>query len=196
MVIGGFILLLLLIAYFVVVGQKYRLKADLSKVKKRAAVLEVEKQKLLRQLEKQKIVQNELDEQSAYLSGGKGEVIIIQPAAEGRYGQAQKIVEDLTMRLASLKMENEALKEKELQLNAEIANLSQENSILKAKLSSIPELKKAIKEVKLRMRKMSASLKSKTKTVYRLIEGNRGYLIKDGKTTAPARVRIEVRPAP
>lgn len=30
----------------------------------------------------------------------------------------------------------------------------------------------------------------------RIIEGNRGYLLKDGKFTLPSRVRIEVVPAP
>lgn len=48
------------------------------------------------------------------------------------------------------------------------------------KLSSVDELKKAIRELKRRAK----------------IEGNRGFLIKDGQLTTPAKVKIEVIPAP
>jgi chromosome segregation ATPase len=193
----GIVLLLLLIAYFITLGEKYRLKADLVRVRAKATTLEIEKQKLLRQIEKQKAIQEQLDAQSPPQASSPqgGEIIIIQPAADSRYGEAQKIIEELNLRLASLKDENQTLKDKEVQLNAQIANLSQENSILKTRLGSIPELKKAIREAKQRMRQMNLSLKNKSKAVYQIIGGNRGYLIKDGQVSKPAKVKIEVKPA-
>jgi len=193
----GIVVLLLLIAYFIALGERYRLRADLARVRVKATTLEIEKQKLLRQLEKQKAIQEQLDAQSPSQGANTqgGEIIIIQPASDSRYNQAQKIIEELNLRLASLKEENQTLKDKELELNTQIANLSQENSILKTRLGSIPELKKAIKEVKQRMHQMNLSLKNKSKTVYQIIGGNQGYLIKDGQVSKPAKVKIEVRPA-
>jgi chromosome segregation ATPase len=200
MVILGVVALFILVAYFATLGEKYRLRADLTRVQKRTAVLEKEKQKLLQQIEKQKAIQDQLDQEALALGGAKEgqeskEIIIIQQADEGRYNEAHKIIEELNLRLASLKEENQALKEKEVQLNAEIASLAQENSILKARLNSIPELKKAIRDVKLRMRQMSASIRSKMRTEQVIIGGNKGYLLKDGKATGPAKIKIDVKPA-
>lgn len=199
LVILGAVAFLILIAYFATLGEKYRLRADLTRVQKRTAILEKEKQKLLQQIEKQKAIQEQLDQEALALSGGKEskeeKVIIIQPVDDSRYSEAHKIIEELNLRLASLKEENQALRDKEVQLNVEIANLSQENSILKARLSSLPELKKAIRDVKLRMRQMSVSIRDKIKTEQWITGGNKGYLFKDGKATGPAKVKIEVKPA-
>jgi hypothetical protein len=53
-------------------------------------------------------------------------------------------------------------------------------------------LKKAIRDLKKQMRKVTHKA-TKTKTI---IEGNRGFLIKDGKPTSIAKIKIEVIPVP
>jgi len=80
--------------------------------------------------------------------------------------------EQLNSKLSLLKAENSALlSEKE--------EIVQENQALKVKLSSVKELKKAIRELK--YNKVQANK-------------NRGFLIKDGKSTAVSRIKIEVIP--
>ncbi|MDD5408513.1 MAG: hypothetical protein PHC71_00245 [Candidatus Omnitrophica bacterium] len=66
--------------------------------------------------------------------------------------------------------------------NAKFAVLKAENRQLKAKLNSIVELRKAIRELKARKRNTPASPD----------EGNLGFLIKDGQPTIPGKVKIEV----
>jgi superfamily II RNA helicase len=87
-----------------------------------------------------------------------------------------------------LKAENAALIEQK-------DRLEKENDAFKAKLSSATELKKAIKELKKQAQKVGVSMIKKAQTE-KTLEGNQGYIIKDGLATIPAKVRIEVTPAP
>jgi len=68
--------------------------------------------------------------------------------------------------------------------NVKFGILKAENNLLKPKLNSIVELRKAIRELKARKRKTPALA----------TEGNLGFLIKDGKSTNPGKVKIEVVP--
>lgn len=90
----------------------------------------------------------------------------------------QGSLEELEAKLSVLKAENKALISGRKRILAE-------NEEFRLKLSSITELKKAIKELKA----------SKRKSRYLKTEGNRGFLIKDGQSTAVNRVKIEVIPA-
>ncbi len=86
--------------------------------------------------------------------------------------ESEKRTEELNSQADILKAENNALSE-------ERTKLAQDNEVLKFKLASITELKKAIQELKRLAR----------------LEGNRGFLIKDGQSTFIAKVKIEVTPA-
>ncbi|MFA4993109.1 MAG: hypothetical protein WC571_03990 [Candidatus Omnitrophota bacterium] len=68
--------------------------------------------------------------------------------------------------------------------NTKFAVLKAENKQLKARLNSIVELRKAIRELKARKRRTPALA----------TEGNLGFLIKDGQSTAPGKIKIEVVP--
>lgn len=104
------------------------------------------------------------------------------------YEEAQKKIDDLNSRFSLLQIENSALLE-------EKGRIFQENEQLKVKLSSVSELKKAIKELRRQMRRVGTQIKEKAQTE-RIIEGNRGFLIKNGDLTYPAKVAIEVTPVP
>ena len=81
-------------------------------------------------------------------------------------------------------------------LSLDFTQVSQENQALKARLSSVEELKKAIKEVKRQMRSSIVEIKQEKETkTEAVIEGNRGFLLKEGKIIYPAKVKIEVVPA-
>ena len=110
------------------------------------------------------------------------------------FKDAQKTIEQLSSELTALKSETSALKEEKNKLNTQLAEVALEKDNLKARLSSIAELKKAIKELKIQMRKVKVEIRKKTKTVDSA-DGNRGYVIKDGKPTCSAKIKIDVQPA-
>lgn len=105
------------------------------------------------------------------------------------YEEAQKKVDQLDSKFSLLKAENSSLLE-------EKGRIFQENEELKAKLNSVAELKKAMKELKKQMRKVSTEIIRQKPETKKVVEGNYGFLIKDGKLTSPVKVAIEVIPVP
>lgn len=110
-------------------------------------------------------------------------------------------IEDLTSQVALSKAENTSLRQEKDKLSQDLTQVSQERDTLKARLSSIPELKKAIKEVKVQIHLAKVMIREITKNRKAVAEanmdGNRGFLVKNGKTTFPAvpNIKIEVKPA-
>lgn len=108
---------------------------------------------------------------------------------------SQRTIDQLVSEIALAKAENAALREEKDTLTQELAQVAQDRDELKAKLSSIPELKKAIKDVKLQIRKAKEMMKDILRS-RRAVEGNRGFLIRNGESTYPvAKIKIEVIPA-
>ena len=103
-------------------------------------------------------------------------------------------IQGLTSRGDALRAENTALGEDKVKINAKITLFSGDNEHMRQRLGSIRELKKAIRELKIRMRQMKIELLRKT-DLEKLALGNRGFIIRAGKTTNSARIRIEVSPA-
>jgi hypothetical protein len=86
-------------------------------------------------------------------------------------------------------------------ITADNAELLSDKKGLEAKLHSLKELKKAIREVKIDMRSEKQEQLLAKKQMQKeidndeLLRGNRGILLKDGKSTYRPVIRIEVRPA-
>lgn len=173
--------------YISALKEKYDLLNTLTLTKEQVELLEQEKQNLLQTLEKEKALEAKLSEQNAglkeYLQASKKRLTKNFRDIEA----VREEKEELDAKFSLLKAENTALLEQKEQL-------SQENESLSTKLSSIVELKKAIRELKKQVRKVGTTIKQKI-SEQKLIEGNRGFIIKDGKYTYPSRVRIEVIPA-
>jgi len=207
------ILILLLLAitvfsvfkYVSVLNEKDELSNTLNQVKKQITALEKEKQNLLETLKKEKEIQQKLAERNSELKENlkAGKIRLTKLFRDVR--EKQRSIEQLNSKPPILKTENTALDDKNKaladkvdKLKAKLRQVSQENESLKAKLSSIAELKKALRELKIQVRKVSkvsTEIKPKTQEYKKIVEGNRGFLLKDGKLTYPARVRIEVIPA-
>lgn len=169
--------------YSLSLKEKYDLLRSLERVKDEVSALQIEKQNLLQELEKEKQLQEQLLTLKDNLEASKDRLTKLF----GDFERAQKTVEQLDSQISLLKAENTALrKEKD--------NLQLQRDDLEARLSSLPELKKAIRELKIKMRRVKTEIEKKKKTET-VIEGNRGFLIKDGKSTYPLyKVRIEVMP--
>jgi len=79
--------------------------------------------------------------------------------------------------------------------------LSEEKNALEEKFHSLAELKGAIRNVKAQMRQeryeqvLAKREIQKEIDAKKLIDGNMGFVLKDGKPTYSSKVRIEVRPS-
>lgn len=174
--------------YLASVKEKYDLLNTINQIKTQVTALENEKQNLLR-------AQQELAQKNEELKDNLklSEEKLAKEAVD--FTQFQKTIEDFNSQISLLKAENTALREEKDNLNSRLAEVSQEKENLKSRLSSFSELKKALKELKKQTRQLRFELRKKAE-IQKIIEGNRGYLIKDGKPTYPSKVRIEVKPLP
>lgn len=175
--------------------EKYDLLNTLSQIKEQVAVLENDKQNLSQTLEKERQLQQKLTDENSRIQADLRASEEKLTKLDAEFIQTKNSIQELSSQLSALKAENAALIEEKNNLNIQLTQVVQEKDALKARLSSISELKKAIRELKIQVRKVGKELKQKVKTE-RIIEGNRGFLIKNGKSTYPAKVKIEVKPLP
>ncbi|MDO8489539.1 MAG: hypothetical protein Q7S42_05480 [Candidatus Omnitrophota bacterium] len=137
-----------------------------------------EKQNLLQELGKEKELKDQLVQKNkglkAYLRSSKNRIVRLFHDNT----VTKNNLEGVNIKFSILKAENRALIE-------ERKRVYLENEQLKVKWNSLPELKKAIQELKTKERN----------TPDLLTEGNQGFLIKDGRPTALEKVKIEVVPA-
>lgn len=168
--------------YSLSLKEKYDLSKSLQEAKEQVVVLQIERQNLLQELEKEKQLQEQLLMLKDNLEASRNRLTRLF----GDFERAQKTIEQLDSQISLLRLENRALRE-------EIDNLEFQRDDLKVRLSSLIELKKAIRELKIKMRRVKTEIEKKRPET--VVEGNRGYLIKDGKSTYPLyKVRIEVMP--
>jgi len=175
--------------------ERYDLINAVKQMKEEVATLQGEKQLLSQELGQEKDLKEQLSTENVALKQSlqASEDKLIKLSSD--FVLVQKELEGLSSQLAALKEENFLLKEEKDSLNVQIAQVTQERDNFQTRLSSIAELKKAIRDLKRQMRKVNVEIKGKIGR-YRVIGGNCGFLIKDGKTTYPARIKIEVIPAP
>lgn len=167
-----------MINYMSELKARYRLREDLNQAQGRITVLVQEKQNLLQDIGKEKELKEQLTLKNTnlkeYLGASKKKITrLFQDNA-----QTQSELEESDVKLSILKAENKALIDGRRRIYVE-------NEQFKFKLSSVIELKKAIRELK---SKKHIALDPGA-------EGNRGFLIKDGQPTVAEKIKIEVIPA-
>jgi len=157
---------------------RFRLQDSLTQTQAEVVVLTQEKQNLLQELGKEK----ELNEQ---LAAKNANLKVYLKASKDRMkrlfrdnSKTQNKLEETSANFAILKAENRALIDSHKRSYIE-------NEELKLKLSSVAELKKAIRELRAK----------RSKTPDLEIEGNQGFLIRDGQSTIE-KIKIKVIPAP
>ena len=167
-----------MIRYISELKAKYRLQDSLTQSQNKVTGLSQEKQNLLQELEKEQLLKKELIQKNSDLKD-------CLRASRNRMNrlfqdndQFQKELQDTQANFSILKAENRALIDSRKRIYLE-------NEQFKVKLSSVVELRKAIKELKTKKRQALDST----------AEGNRGFVIKDGQPTVSDRLKIEVVPA-
>jgi chromosome segregation ATPase len=165
--------------YARIAKEKIRLQDLLNQANTQVAGLQVQKQNLLQSLEQEK---------------DSGRLLKAQVRASSRrlkrvnadLDKARTEATQLSAQLSSLQEENSSLK-------GERDALKKEMDLLDAKLSSVTELRKAMRELKKQGRRVGVQMIRAGETQD---EGNRGFVIKDGKSTTAPAVKIDVLPAP
>lgn len=174
--------------------EKYDLLDRLNKIKEQVSMLETERQNLLQTLEKEKELQLQLSEENTGLKESLRTSEEKLTQLNLNFTQAQTAIEQLNSEIAMLKTESTSLKEERDNLHTQLIRLIKEKDSFRARLGSLVELKKAIKELKKQVYKVGIDLKQRVATE-KVVEGNRGFLFRNGKPTHPAKVKIEVTPA-
>ena len=167
-----------MVKYWSELREKCLLQASLTQAQGEISVLVQEKQSLTQSLQQEKETNAQLLKRNTvfknYLKASKNRMT--------RFFQQdlklQNNLEDTKNKFSVLEAENKALLENSKQL-------ASENEGFKLKLSSISELKMAIRELRIKKRRMPMIE----------VEGNRGFLVKDGQLTTLEKIKIEVVPA-
>ncbi len=176
--------------------EKNDIQNTLTNMKGEISVLEAQKQELTQELVKEHETQQKLATENLGLS----EQLKINADKLSQFQfdlqRAQGTIDELNAKVAVLNDELVALKLE----NSQLVQVTEERDDLKSKMDSIDELKKAIKELRLQMRKTGKEIKKevKKKTIEFSIKPdlNYGYVIKDGQSTFSSKVKIQVNPVP
>jgi len=167
-----------MVKYVSELNTRYQLQNSLVQARNEIVLIAQEKQNLLQELKKEKDLQEELALRNAAL---KDNLRASNQRITRFFQENADIKEDLEnsgARFSILKAENRSLIEGHKRLYVE-------NAEYKLKLSTVEQLKKAIKDLR----------NKKRKNIEVTSEGNQGFLIKDGQSTAKDKVKIEVVPA-
>lgn len=169
--------------YIAVFQAKARLEQELSRTKKHAGILEGQlrqDEQLIGSLnEEKRSLADTLKEREAKISQlelkntqNQEQIFSLVSEIEDTRKQRDKTMQDLSLNQDKLKG-------------------------LETKLQSIPELKKAIRELKIQMRKPRPKAKPRFALSAQIseAENNFGYLVRDGASTYEPWVKIEVKPA-
>ena len=148
-------------------------------------------------LKQEKELAKNLEEERSLLANNLKEAESKISQLDIKYVQAQEHIFSLTKELRDLEGENSRAKEEKVRWEEKLSALEERDARLDKRMHSIPELKKAIKELKIEMRKSRLKFASTVRPLKRLeiIEGNSGFMVKEGLSTYRPRLKIKVEPA-
>jgi hypothetical protein len=180
--------------------EKYAMQDMLEDNKLQMADLEIEKQNILQSLKKEENINKELTRVNLLLKRNVKASTHRLSELFTELNTADKSIEDLRTEVSVLKAENTAIRAQGEHLKLDLTRVSKQENDLTERLNSIAELKKAIRELKREKKKrplivVEPEKEENTETTELIAEGNRGYLLKDGKSVAVLKVRINVLPA-
>jgi len=177
-----------ILRYSFLVKEQRGLSYKIKEVEERAATLEKEKQNLLRELEKEKEIQEKLIQEK---TGLKDDLMASKRRLKKLSADLRETQDSIEQIRSEVLLKGESANVDKLKLK--LSEAAEENKELKRRLSSITWLKKALREARRKISGGRLEKRPKPKPQI-LIEGNRGFLIKDGKSTHPARIKIEIIP--
>lgn len=193
-VAGGFFLVF---RYINLIQEKRQIESQLKEVRMQAGFLEGS-------LRQETELRKKLDEEKSALSVSLKEAEGTIAGLNAKNSQSQEHIFSLVKEIESAESRNSRVREELIQAQEKLESLLGRNVELEARMNSIPELKKAIVELKHKQR-MGKSGRSHKLEPMRFkdekppwdgegAEGNSGFIVKDGVPTYKGRVKIEVKP--
>ncbi|MDD5595945.1 MAG: hypothetical protein PHY94_06885 [Candidatus Omnitrophica bacterium] len=181
------------VKYGIIIKEKNELTENLNLIKVQLATLEEEKKAFLAQLQEAKQQVDMLSQEKIVLKQNLKAVKKRMSKLFSDLNQTKKAIDDLNAKFLLLKAENITL----IKRSEKLSQFSQENESMREKLNSPSELKARINELR---KNRNAPLRlevnpGKVHLEKKILDGNRGFLIKNGQVTYPAKVKIEVIPA-
>ena len=164
--------------------QKHRLSTAYTKVQGVVGQLTEERDRL----------NSELSTTRQTVEAQGGQLASLQHELEEAQGRLERTVDEL----ASLQREQAHLRSQNSSLSMQLSAVTAEKAELEQRLSSLKELKLAIRDVKRKIwQQRWASLRTRIEQLRhedqdRLASGNRGYIIRDGKSTLSSAARLQV----
>ena len=153
------------VQYLRVVKEKQQLSENVNQISNKLNVLLSEKKDLIGQIsDKMPVLEDERKGLIKKMAQINSELI-----------EAKKTIRQLQLSMAILKREKEIFSQ-------EAKKLGDEKAHLEVRLHSLKELKKAIREIKKDMYLIRRQVQKRIDTVI-TTESNRGYLVRDGKST-------------
>jgi len=121
---------------------------------------------------------------------------------EEQLASLQEQLQQLNEELADAKKKTDSLEDtnagllvSQRELEVKVGLVTKEKEALEAKFASFDELKKAIRDLKIKMSQEKETMRQALREK-QLMEGNRGYVIYQGFSTNRGRIKIEVTPVP
>jgi predicted RNase H-like nuclease (RuvC/YqgF family) len=173
-----------LFKYVTIFYEKRAILSDWVQMKSQVLLLNTLKEHLNNQLQKKTRIINEKEK-------ARQELLRELNMKNEKIVQIEELLNKAQHEIEQLKSQNNSLAEENRLLLEKIDKINQEYNFLLSRWNSMEELRKAIAQLK---RDIYLKRRQQMRAKDRSIEGNRGYIIKDGKPTLPLKVKIEVIP--
>ena len=163
--------------------------------KRRIAESYHQAQEMVKQLEDERShLNDELVNARQTVEGQAGNITTLQQELQG----VQEKLDQTVVELASLQRDHALLRQQNASLSSQLGSVMTEKQQLEAKLSSLKELRVAIRDVKRRMwNERWAAWRARIETLKRedeerLASGNRGYIVRQGVSTLGSGQKLQV----
>ncbi len=170
--------------YIASVKENSDLSANIRQLNTDVKALEDEKNGLVKNLNQEKELNTVLNQENNGLKDNLNQTQAKLAQMETDFQSSQKAIEDLDSQISLVKAENTALRDQIQGLELDINQAKADKEQLQVRLSSLAELKKAIKELRQKARLAKKQVQKRIETKEKIILGNNGFLIKDGKPTS------------
>lgn len=172
------------------------LSVNIRQLNSDVAALEGEKKDLENNLGREKEMSKALNQEIAGLKDtvtqNKEKLVQLETDLQA----SQKTIEGLNSEFSLVKAENTSLREQIQGLELDISQAKAEKEQLRVRLNSIDELKKTIKELRQKARLAKKQVQQRIAGKEKIVSGNNGFLLRNGKSTLAGTVKIEVEPLP
>ena len=182
--------------YIISLKENNSLSANIRQLNSDVKALEDEKSELEQNLGREKeisrVFSQEITGLKDTLTQSKENLVQL----ETDFQASQKTIEELSSEFSLVKAENTALRDQIQGLELDISQAKVEKEQLQTRLSSIDALKKSIKELRQKARLAKKQVQQRIAAKEKIISGNSGFLVKNGKSTLSGTIKIEVEPLP